>query len=140
MKNPVDYQEYKIEAVCSQNSETRSSKVTYHKGEPTLSAFKMLYNEHQQIKTCNLLNTNGITPSVYYVPGTKFDFELSFKNADQIKEIYVTSTRNNETKYLKATYNKQKKAFVTNGYFDEIIITIFREQLVMNIVDQHQKL
>lgn len=79
----------------------------------------MLYNEHQQIKTCNLLNTNGITPSVYYVPGTKFDFELSFKNADQIKEIYVTSTRNNETKYLKATYNKQKKAFVTNGYFDE---------------------
>ena len=119
LKNPVDYQEYKIEAVCSQNSETRSSKVTYHKGEPTLSAFKMLYNEHQQIKTCNLLNTNGITPSVYYVPGTKFDFELSFKNADQIKEIYVTSTRNNETKYLKATYNKQKKAFVTNGYFDE---------------------
>ena len=122
LENPVDYQDYKIEAVsnsANQGTETRSAQITYHQGEPSLSSFKMTYYEHDQLKSCDMLNTNGVLPIVYYLPGTKFNFELSFKNADQIKDIYVTSTRNNETKYLKATYNEQKKAFVTDGYFDE---------------------
>ena len=119
LENPVDYREYKIDAECKNSSVKPEAKVVYHEGEPSLTSFKMHYNEHNEIKTCDILNTDGVLPVVYYLPGTKFDYELSFKNADQIKEIYVTSTRNNETKYLKATYNEKKQAFVTDGYFDE---------------------
>ena len=119
LENPVDYREYKIDAECKNSSLKPEAKVVYHEGEPSLTSFKMHYNEHNEIKTCDILNTDGVLPVVYYLPGTKFDYELSFKNADQIKEIYVTSTRNNETKYLKATYNEKKQAFVTDGYFDE---------------------
>lgn len=122
LQNPVDYQDYEIEAVCSssgQDSETRKITVSYHQDEPVLKAFDMTYNENKQIKTRDMLNTNGIAPVVYYYPGAKFNFELAFENADQIKDLYVTSTRNGETKYLKAAYDQRKKRFVTDGYFDE---------------------
>ena len=123
LDNPVDYATYTIIAVCSsmngQTSETKTASVTYHEGEPSLNSLKMYYNEHDITKVYDLADTNGITPLVYYLPGTKFVFEANFDNADQIDELYITSTRNNETKYLKATYDQKKEAFVTDGYFDE---------------------
>ena len=120
--NPVNYGKYVIKALCKKSDGTedaRMATVTYREGEPTIDSFKMYYNEHNTIKSYDLTKTDGTPPMVYYMPGTKFDYELTFENADQIKELYITSTRNNETKYLKATYDENKKAFVTNGYFDD---------------------
>ena len=76
----------------------------------------MYYNEHDKIKSYDLTKTDGVTPLVYYLPKSKFDYELTFENPEQIKTLYVTSTRNNQTKYLEATMI-QKNAFVTDGYF-----------------------
>ena len=120
--NPSNYASYTIKALCKKSDGTedaRTAVVTYREGEPSIESFKVYYNEHNKIKSYDLTQTDGTAPIVYYLPGTKFDYELTFENADQIKELYVTSTRNNETKYLQATYDEEKKAFVTNGYFDE---------------------
>ena len=122
LENPSNYETYKIKALCTQadgTTETRTVAVTYNEGEPSIESFKMYYNEHDKIKSYDLTKTDGVTPLVYYLPKSKFDYELTFENPEQIKTLYVTSTRNNQTKYLKATYEPEKNAFVTDGYFDE---------------------
>ena len=122
LENPSNYETYKIKALCTQadgTTETRTAAVTYNEGEPSIESFKMYYNEHDKIKSYDLTKTDGVTPLVYYLPKSKFDYELTFENPDQIKTLYVTSTRNNQTKYLEATYDPEKNAFVTDGYFDE---------------------
>ena len=122
LENPSNYETYKIKALCTQadgTTETRTVAVTYNEGEPSIESFKMYYNEHDKIKSYDLTKTDGVTPLVYYLPKSKFDYELTFENPEQIKTLYVTSTRNNQTKYLEATYDPEKNAFVTDGYFDE---------------------
>lgn len=122
LENPSNYETYKIKALCTQadgTTETRTAAVTYNEGEPSIESFKMYYNEHDKIKSYDLTKTDGVTPLVYYLPKSKFDYELTFENPEQIKTLYVTSTRNNQTKYLEATYDPEKNAFVTDGYFDE---------------------
>ena len=122
LENPSNYETYKIKALCTQadgTTETRTAAVTYNEGEPSIESFKMYYNEHDKIKSYDLTKTDGVTPLVYYLPKSKVDYELTFENPEQIKTLYVTSTRNNQTKYLEATYDPEKNAFVTDGYFDE---------------------
>ena len=122
LNNTSSYKEYNITAKCLEGNsdiEAKNITVTYHEGEPSLKSLKMYYNEHNVTKTCDLLKTNEITPVIYYLPGTKFDFEVSFENSEQIDNLYITSTRNNETKYLKAEYDNKKQVFTTDGYFDE---------------------
>lgn len=111
LENPSNYETYKIKALCTQadgTTETRTAAVTYNEGEPSIESFKMYYNEHDKIKSYDLTKTDGVTPLVYYLPKSKFDYELTFENPEQIKTLYVTSTRNNQTKYLKATYEPEK--------------------------------
>lgn len=111
LENPSNYETYKIKALCTQadgTTETRTVAVTYNEGEPSIESFKMYYNEHDKIKSYDLTKTDGVTPLVYYLPKSKFDYELTFENPEQIKTLYVTSTRNNQTKYLKATYEPEK--------------------------------
>ena len=122
LNNTSSYKEYNITAKCLEGNsdiEAKNITVTYHEGEPSLKSLKMHYNEHNVTKTCDLLKTNEITPVIYYLPGTKFDFEVSFENSEQIDNLYITSTRNNETKYLKVEYDNKKQVFTTDGYFDE---------------------
>lgn len=111
LENPSNYETYKIKALCTQadgTTETRTVAVTYNEGEPSIESFKMYYNEHDKIKSYDLTKTDGVTPLVYYLPKSKFDYELTFENPEQIKTLYVTSTRNNQTKYLEATYDPEK--------------------------------
>ncbi len=119
--DPVDYNDYTVEVQCKKAGETliQSVNVMYFSGEPELSSFVMKYNEHNVIKECSLDSNAQTAPIVYFLPGTQFDFELEFTNPEEITELYVTSTRNNVTKYLKAEYDEETGAFHTNGYFDE---------------------
>ena len=121
LPSPVDYHSYTITAVCTFDGSTmeQKAKVMYRENEATITDFVMHYNEHNVIMTCDLLNMGNIKPKVYFVPGTQFDFEVKFDHPEQINTIYITSTRNNETKYLEAVYDENKGAFITNGFFDE---------------------
>ncbi len=120
VKTDVDHRSCTITAVCEHKGEKleRSTRVIYHAGEPKLVGFMMEYNEHNVIKSVDLLHTNGTKPLVWFLPGTQFDFILKYDHPEQIDRVYVTSTRNNEKKYLEATYDEAKGAFVTNGFFD----------------------
>ena len=115
-----EYKSYTISVSCQNESTTltQASETTYLPNNAALTSFKMYYNEHQIIKSCDLLYEGNLKPKVYFLPGTQFDFEIKFDKPEQIDTLYVTSTRNNITKYLEATYDESKEAFVTNGYFD----------------------
>ena len=77
LENPSNYETYKIKALCTQadgTTETRTAAVTYNEGEPSIESFKMYYNEHDKIKSYDLTKTDGVTPLVYYLPKSKFDY------------------------------------------------------------------
>ena len=46
----------------------------------------MYYNEHDKIKSYDLTKTDGVTPLVYYLPKSKFDYELTFENPGTDKD------------------------------------------------------
>ena len=121
LPSPKDYYSYTILAEC-QSGDTlmqQSAAVTYHAEEPTVTDFKMYYTENDKIRSCDLLQIGPVRPKVYFLPGTEFRFELKLDHPEQIDTIYVTSTRSNEVKYLRATYDEERGLFTTNGYFDE---------------------
>ena len=121
LPSPKDYYSYTILAEC-QSGDTimqQSATVTYHAEEPTVTDFKMYYTENDKIRSCDLLQIGPVRPKVYFLPGTEFRFELKLDHPEQIDTIYVTSTRSNEVKYLRATYDEERGLFTTNGYFDE---------------------
>lgn len=119
--SPSDYTDYTITAQCTTDGETAEQNATieYRAGEPVLTGFIMSYKEHNVTKTCDFMDTYGTKPVVYFLPGTQFDFTVKFDNPETIDTVYVTSTRNQEKKYLETTYDEEQGVFVTNGYFDE---------------------
>ena len=119
LTNPANNYSYTVSASCPDAGSTSpSSSVVYKEDAASMTGFVLKFNEHSTIKTCDLMNTNGIKPRVYFVPGTEFIFEVSFDHPEQIRKLYVTSTRNGEKKYLEAAYDENAEAFVTHGYFD----------------------
>lgn len=55
-------------------------------------------------------------PTVSMSAGSKPVFTVSFDSTEVLNKVYVTSTKDNETKYLEATLQNGK--YVTDGYFD----------------------
>ena len=121
LNDPENYTSYQITAKCKNDASelSVSSEVMYQNEIPEMTGLKVKYNEHQVIKEQDLMNTNGKKPQIYFVPGTRFDFEATFSHPDVIDKVYVTSTRNNETKKLELVYDASKNAFCSNGYFDK---------------------
>ena len=121
LNDPENYTSYQITAKCKNDTSelSVSSEVMYQNEIPEMTGLKVKYNEHQVIKEQDLMNTNGKKPQIYFVPGTRFDFEATFSHPDVIDKVYVTSTRNNETKKLELVYDASKNAFCSNGYFDK---------------------
>lgn len=121
LPSPEDYHSYTILAECQSGDSLmqRSAAVTYHAEEPTVTDFKMYYNENGKIHSCDLLQLGSVRPKVYFLPGKEFRFELKLDHPEQINTLYVTSTRSNEVRYLQATYDEERGLFTTNGYFDE---------------------
>ena len=76
--------------------------------EPKLT---QLYVINSSGKRQSLLN--GV---ITFTLGSSYSFEAVFTNSEQIDKVYVTSTREGETKCLEATRNGN--SFVTSGYFD----------------------
>ena len=122
LENPIDCYTYRVEAKCTDEYDSEISatrNVVYKESSPELVGLEMKYNEHNVIKTCDLMNTNGVKPKIYYLPESTFRFEAEFKNIDNLDNVYITSTRNNEKKIMEAEYDSTTGKYVTDGYFDE---------------------
>ena len=123
LNNPKDNWPYRITAKCVDEDGTEYSSsvvVIYREQVPTLKNLKMNYKNGStgKITTVDLMNTNGIKPLVYFAPSTDFEFSAEFENGDSIDEVYITSTRNKETKTVNTDYNEEKGLYVSNGKFD----------------------
>ena len=122
IENPIDCYTYNIEARCIDEYDadiSASKNVSYKENAPELKSLKLEYNEHNIIKSCDMMNTNGTKPRIYYVPNTSFTFKAAFSNNDNIEKVYITSTRNNEKKLMEANYDAASGLYVASGYFDE---------------------
>ena len=115
LPSPLDYHTYTVTASCAEGGETmeQTVAVTYHKGEPSVTGFAMTRGNQRW----DLESDSKVKPKVVF-NNKQIDFEVTFDDPSQINTVYVTSTRNQEVKYLEAKYDPAKKAFVTDGYFD----------------------
>ena len=117
LNNPVDDTSYIIKAVSNDNNGneiTAEKKVQYIENAPELIEFTMSYNGG----TYDLMS--GQKNSITFVPGDRpFTFTAKYKNPENIKSVYITSTRNQVTKKLKADYDEQTGVYTVTGYFDE---------------------
>ena len=125
LASPEEYSRHTIEAkyVDIDGKEyIQSSEVVYNSGTPEVTSLKLYYgsNSHDNSsKYCELINSGAVIPKVYFNPINTFHFEAEVLNAEKVDKLYIVSTRNNEKKYLEATYDEDKDVFVADGYFDE---------------------
>lgn len=80
-------------------------------GEPTLTALTLRNSDGELVSLLN--NSEAVTVSL----GTTYTFEAVFSNAEQISKVYITSTKGNEKRLLKTSYDEEAGAFVSNGFF-----------------------
>ena len=125
LASPEEYSRHTIEAkyVDIDGKEyIQTSDVVYNSGTPEVTSLKLYYgsNSHDNNgKYCELINSGAVIPKVYFNPINTFHFEAEVLNAEKVDKLYIVSTRNNEKKYLEATYDEDKDVFVADGYFDE---------------------
>ncbi|MDO4168094.1 MAG: leucine-rich repeat domain-containing protein, partial [Eubacteriales bacterium] len=68
---PQDYTSHEIDVSCFYNEKeiSKVADITYCSDQATMTDFTMTYNEHNVIKTCDLMNRDYVRPKVYYLPG-----------------------------------------------------------------------
>ena len=115
--NAEDGKSYVVKAVSIDNNGneiTASKPVLYQENAPELTEFTMTYNG----KTYDLMS--GKKQSITFIPSKFiFTFKAKYSNAENIKTVYITSTRNQVTKKLKATYDDNTGYYIYKGCFDE---------------------
>lgn len=112
--NPINGRSYSVRAVCQtdSNSLEQNTKVLYEKDSLKLNKFLLKYNNN----IVDFLNSDS-TPIAFF-SASEFVFEIEFNHPELIDAIFVTSTRNNEKKYLEASFDADSNTFIASGYFD----------------------
>ena len=119
--NAEDGKSYVVKAVSMDNNGNEifaSISVLYQENAPELTEFTMTYNG----KTYDLMSgkKNNIVFRLESAHGqTPFRFKAKYKNEDNIDSVYITSSRNQIIKKMKATWDENEKAFVAAGFFDD---------------------
>ncbi len=102
----------------SGNTLSAQKLVKYSENAPELSSLDMEYNGlRYDLLSGKKHNVTFIMES--HGGSRPFKFTANYKNAENIKRVYITSTRNQVTKKMQAFYDKKVGAFVANGFFDE---------------------
>ena len=117
LPNVLDGNIYTLKAkVLNENEEEvyATAQTKYSKQTPLMTSFKMSYGDD----TYDLLKETPPTIIFTEQYNESMSFEIKFTNPKNVGNVYVTSDRNNNTKRIKAVWNEEKQAFVTNGYFD----------------------
>ncbi len=119
LKNPKEFQHYKIEAKADSSSGVISAEtmVTYLKNNVSneLEEFK-LYYRNQEI---DLLKMNGTRPTIS-LSGAPMTFVVKPKgNSESYAEVNVVSTKGGQVKKISCKWDEEQKRYIGNGYFDE---------------------
>ena len=115
LTEPANYKVYNIVAKATVDGEaiTATRAVQYNVSAPVLQSFIMKY----QNQVYNIKDLGNTKPVVTFTGGT-FQFNVKFSNPEQIKTVYVCSSRSNVVKRLEAVWNEEEQCFVAKGMFD----------------------
>ncbi len=119
LPNPKDNQMFSVSARCMDSDVlyTADTNVAYTENVPELTDLRLYYNNHSDTGV-DLLNSKS-TPYISFSPSVPFTFTADFTNKENIGNVYIVSTRNNEKKSLEAHYDSKLDLYVATGYFDE---------------------
>ena len=107
---------YSIYAKCDDKA-TDVINTTYQSDKPAVQNVTMYYNSDKQADITNVL-TEGVSPIISFNPSKPLRFEIKVTNTDRIDRLFVTSEKGSELKYIEASYDKKKKIWIAEGYFD----------------------
>ena len=112
---------YNLKVTCSGSEENSEKNIAlfYDESSPIITECIMNYTEHKVHKAVDLIKTDGTKPTVFFEPGTPFDFTIKIDNDENIDKVFVTSTRNNQKRYLEALYDQDTDTYKTNGNFSD---------------------
>lgn len=90
----------------------------YAPDSPELTEFKFYYQQNENVwKEKNLLEEDSSSQIVSINPCLDQRYEFEIENDSQMKDVYITSTKNGERKSIKAKKNADGR-YVAQGYFD----------------------
>ena len=117
--SPVNYNKYTITARSQKDSGQveASAEVAYQDAVPTLSSLYMYYTDHYKTHKYELSN-QPVKPIIVYNPSCGLKFEAYFDNVENVDKVYIVSTRNNQKKYMDASWDETKGCFVAEGQFE----------------------
>ena len=96
---------------------TAKKIVKYSAHAPQLTDFTMEYNGLSYDMLSGKKHNVTFVLEAPHKP-TPFKFSVKYKNADNLEKVYITSTRNHNTKKMLAVYDENTGNFVASGYFD----------------------
>ena len=114
--NPKNFNEYTITAKTSKDDTdiTADATVMYEESAPMLKTLTMQHGSTEY----NLTTTNGTKPNVVFNPSYGFKFSAKFDNRENLADVYIVSTRNNQKKYMNTTWNSKTQSYVAEGRFE----------------------
>ena len=109
---------FTIRAEVSVNGKTaeQTRQVTCRPDEILTRDFDMTYGEYA-------VHITEMTPEVSYRPvrissGVPFSFRVRVSNSEQVRDLFVVSTKNGESKKLKLTFHPASGTWLGTGFFD----------------------
>ena len=118
--NPSNGERFEIAAMAEDsdgnNVETYRT-IVYREDSPEVAEFLMYYNNHKDT-FMDLLDPSSPSSSVYFNPAYPMTFTLKIENDEDIRNVYVTSTRNNVKYVMEAVFDSSRDLYVASGYFN----------------------
>ena len=122
--NPEEGKTYAVKAVAKAGEDTveKTMSVTYDLASPVLEELLLYYSGHETGRYENyivdLTDPHAGYTVITFNPTHDYIFRVKMSHPEQISCLYVTSTRNGQTKYIEAKYDEKTGYFVTKDKFD----------------------
>ena len=118
LPDPADGKSYTVEARNPDDKDqTAEVRVQYNMSTPVMTEFKLYYNNHSDA-VIDLMASES-KPYIAFNPKVPFTFVADFDNTEELEDVYIVSTRNNERKIMEAEYDGSTGKYIASGYFDE---------------------
>lgn len=86
--------------------------------EPAVTDLTVTYNDGGTDKTTSLLPVESNQPQIPLPADGQLTFQIRFDSWEQLDKVYVTSTKDNNVKYLEAIANGTAGSYTASGCFD----------------------
>ena len=123
--NPEEGKTYAVKAVAKvgEDAVEKTMSVTYDLASPVLEELLLYYSGHETGRYENyivdLTDPHAGRTVITFNPTHDYIFRVKMSYPEQVSYLYVTSTRNGQTKLIEAKYDEKTGYFVTKDKFDD---------------------